>query len=413
MERRHDMTDSRAFIRFASRHLAVAVLLCAATSVGALAAPPDHAAKKAPQAPSLSCDHGYVQWQIPKSKERKLPILMWHSSASKNWEHPTPAGGEGFNHIFLRRGYPVYIIDGPTAGRAGQACDPYDYTPDPDSDQSINRLGIWIPPAPPEFFPGVQFPVNDPAAMNQYRRAGYIGEPQTHENIQAGSEAAAALLEEIGPTVLFTHSGSGIRGWWTRIKSDKVKAIVAFESGSFVFPEGEVPPPLLRADGELQTALGTGSPGSEIPLADFLKLTTIPIRIVIGDFIARELDPINVGPRLFLDTNRLRVIRSKLFAEAINRHGGNAEVFILPEHGIFGNTHFMMWELNNQQIAATLSDWLSQHGLDRLDDGDHKGRHDRKHDDDDHKGRGGKHADDDKRGHGGKHADDDKGRHGR
>jgi hypothetical protein len=42
--------------------------------------------------------------------------------------------------------------------------------------------------------------------------------------------------------ILFTHSQGGESGWYTAMKNNKVKAIVAFEPGiSFVFPEKELP----------------------------------------------------------------------------------------------------------------------------------------------------------------------------
>jgi len=36
----------------------------------------------------------------------------------------------------------------------------------------------------------------------------------------------------------------------------------------------------------------------------------------------------------------------------------------LPEIGIRGNTHFLMSDLNNTQIANLMSDWLAKKGLD-------------------------------------------------
>jgi hypothetical protein len=100
-------------------------------------------------------------------------------------------------------------------------------------------------------------------------------------------------------------------------------------------------------------------------VAAFEKLTRFPIQIVWGDFIPAELDPANVGPRLTLDNRRLNVIRSRLFAEAINRHGGDATILDLPRAGIAGNTHFPMLDLNNVQVADLLSRFLREKGLDR------------------------------------------------
>jgi hypothetical protein len=362
------------------------ILICTAVRAIVPAAQPDHPGTKEPLVieeqgaeafggtvlgdpakASLHCDHGFVEWQIPRSKQRKLPLLMWHSSSTKTWETPTPAGHEGFNNIFLRRGYPVYIFDPPPSGRAAEGCQKYTYTPKIGSDQDSFiglRLGIWNPPDLPQPYPNLQFPVNDPAALEQLQRASYL-EFQTSENVRLQSDAVAQLLKKTGPAVLFTHSGSGIRGWWTALKSDNVKGIVAFEPGHFVFPQGEVPPAIPRADGVSVEAFNAPL-GSAVPLTEFMKLTKIPIRIIIGDNIPSKMDPMNVGRRLPLENNRIRVIRVKLFAEAINRHGGHAEVFILPEHGIFGNEHYIMWDLNNEEVANVVEEFLKKQGLDKL-----------------------------------------------
>src|SRR5207253_139034 len=143
------------------------------------------------------------------------------------------------------------------------------------------------------------------------------------------------------------------------------------EPGNVVFPAGEVPPPILLAD-------GTSSPaGNVIPMADFLKLTKFPIQIIWGDYIPKTLDPINVGPRLTLDTRRRNVLRTKLFAEAIRRHGGDVEILDLPSIGIRGNTHWPMLDNNNYKIADLLSNWLQRKRLDKT-----SGRDDDDDDDD-------------------------------
>jgi multimeric flavodoxin WrbA len=73
---------------------------------------------------------------------------------------------------------------------------------------------------------------------------------------------------------------------------------------------------------------------------------------------AKKLSEVNVGPRLTLDRRRHNVLAAKLFAKAINRHGGDAEILDLPEAGIHGNTHWPMLDDNNYKIADLLSDWL-------------------------------------------------------
>ena len=308
---------------------------------------------------SIHCDHGYVEWQIPRN-ERRVPIVMVHASSTKTWD-TTFDGRDGFRNIFLRRGFPVYMTDLPRTGRAGQGCAETTYTPRADNDQASFttwRLGLWLPGDPtPDFYPGVQFPTDKPSALNEFFRIQYP-EFNAPENEQVETDALAVLLNEIGPAIVLTHSSTGIRGWITATKTAAVAALVSYEPGAVVFPEGEVPPPIARADGMRVPA------GNAVPLADFMKLTKMPIQIVWGDYIPSELSATNVGPRLTLDNRRINVVRAKLFVDAINRHGGNAKNVMLPEIGVRGNTHFPMLDLNNVKIADLLSAFLKEHGLD-------------------------------------------------
>ena len=308
---------------------------------------------------SLHCDHGYVEWQIPENP-RRVPLVMVHASSTKTWD-TTFDGREGFRNIFLRRGFPVYLTDLPRTGRAGQGCAPTSYLPQSNHDQvwfTNWRLGIWLPGDPtPDFYPGVQFP-QTPRALNEFFRIQYP-EFNAPENEQVETDALAVLLNELGPSVLLTHSSTAIRGWITATKTANVAAIVSYEPGDAVFPEGEMPPPIPRADGMMI------APGRAIPMTDFLKLTKVPIQILWGDYIPSALDKVNVGPRLTLDNRRVNVQRAKLMVEAINRHGGSASNMMLPDIGVRGNTHFPMLDLNNVKIADLLSEFLREKGLDK------------------------------------------------
>src|SRR3990172_5877779 len=99
-------------------------------------------------------DHAYVFFQIPVNA-RKLPLVLWHGAGqfSKTWG-TTPGGREGYQNIFLRRGFGVYVIDQPRRGDAGRSTLPMTITPTPDEQGWFGsfRLGIW-----PDFFPGVRF----------------------------------------------------------------------------------------------------------------------------------------------------------------------------------------------------------------------------------------------------------------
>ena len=292
-------------------------------------------------------DHAYVFFQIPVDA-RELPLVMWHGIGqfSKTWE-TTPDGREGFQNIFLRRRFPVYLVDQPRRGDAGRSTVSASIAPTPDEQGWFGtfRLGIW-----PDYFEGVQFS-RDSATLNQYFRSmtptiGTI-------DINVNTDAVSALFNKIGPAILVTHSHSGGMGWATAIKNQNVKAIVSYEPGSgFLFPEGEVPAPIPMAGGTL-TAVG-------VPLSDFVKLTKIPIVIYYGDFIPEK--PMNNPGQ---DGWRARLEMARLWRDAVNRHGGDVTVIHLPEIGIKGNTHFPFSDLNNVEIADLMSEWLKLKGLDK------------------------------------------------
>ena len=69
-------------------------------------------------------DHAYVFYQVPQGA-RKLPLVFWHGAgqSAKTWE-TTPDGREGFQNLFLRRAFSVYLVDQPRRGRADAAVNP-------------------------------------------------------------------------------------------------------------------------------------------------------------------------------------------------------------------------------------------------------------------------------------------------
>lgn len=305
--------------------------------------------KPTPEGQTFHGDHAYVFYQIPVNA-KKYPLIMWHGIGqfSKTWE-TTPDGREGFQNIFLRRKFSVYLLDQPRRGEAGRSM--VETTIKPTADEQFwftqFRLGIY-----PDYFPNVQFP-KDEASLEQFYRQMT---PNTGPfDTKVITEAISLLFDKIGDGILVTHSQGGGPGWLTAIKNDKVKAVVAYEPYSgFVFPEGELPLPIKSNGlfGELK--------GVEIPLSDFNKLTKIPIVIYYGDNIADK--PTEVWNK---DHWRSGLEMARLWAATINRHGGDATVIHLPEIGIKGNTHFPFSDLNNIEVADELSKWLKQKGLDK------------------------------------------------
>src|SRR6266568_9600641 len=114
-------------------------------------------------------DRLYAQYQIPPAA-RQYPLVLIHGGGGtgKVWES-TPDGREGYQTIFLRRGFAVYIVDFPRRGRAGfpsyngpfGQVDGAAIVPN-----KTNRAGVqyawsrWrLGPKYPDVFPVQQFPM--------------------------------------------------------------------------------------------------------------------------------------------------------------------------------------------------------------------------------------------------------------
>ncbi len=312
-----------------------------------------------PQGQKAYGDHAYVFYQIP-AQAKKYPIVFQHGGAQskRTWE-TTPDGREGFQNIFLRKGYSVYLLDQPRIGEAGLATVPDNganpYASNPMyADKALYqlcRVGTFDGDQPVPF-KNTAFP-KDAASYDQFQRTWTPYEGQLDDDVSA--DALAKLFDKIGPAVLVTHSMGGTVGWRTPFRTDNVKAIVAFEPGGspFLFPEGEVP------QAEIPVYAPVAAQAKAVPLKDFMKLTKIPIILYYGDNIADKPSK-QVGP----DKWRSEFDMAKKFVAAVNRHGGHAEIVHLPDIGIKGNTHFLMSDLNNQQIADLMANWLHKQGVD-------------------------------------------------
>jgi len=109
----------------------------------------------------------------------------------------------------------------------------------------------------------------------------------------------------------------------------------------YVFPQGEGP-------GGVQGPFGP----IEVPLDDFRKLTKIPMQMVWGDNVDKSA---NFSAAL---------VQSKRFVDIVNKYGGRAEILMLRNAGLTGNTHLPFADLNNVAVADLLSKYLHAHGLD-------------------------------------------------
>lgn len=290
-------------------------------------------------------DHGYVFYQIPVNP-KPYPLVFLHGihQASKTWES-TPDGREGFQNIFLRRGFSTYNMTHPRRGNAGRSQEKAFITPVFDEQIWYTkwRIGIY-----PDYFEGVQFP-RDKASLEQFFRQ--ITPNTGPMDFDVETDAIAALFDKLDGAIMVAHSRGVMQTWKAIPKTGNIKAVVAWEGGGFFSFPNDGPRPDVDIEEGIEYIMV--SPGT------FERFTRIPMLLVYGDNIPKTKSDI---PEL--DIWRIRLRLAKLWAEAVNRHGGDVTVIHLPEAGIYGNTHFPMSDLNNMEMADIMSKWLKEKGLD-------------------------------------------------
>jgi pimeloyl-ACP methyl ester carboxylesterase len=260
----------------------------------------------------------YVQYMIPEKLRSRgvTPIVLVHGSghSGKTYE-TTPDGREGWATYFVRRGIPVYVVDQP--GRARSAFDPSLHSrARTESNPTLlrnlggfNRERAWtvFRIGLEAFTPHseTQFPVE---AADQYfaqlvpNTDAYLADPATRVN------ALAALLDTIGPAVVSVHSMSGPQGTGVAIaRPGLVKAVI------------DVEPPSGCVIGDSDVAS---------------VFTRVPFLSVFGDYTPGNAQ---WGPAVASCENTATRIRDA---------GGIARNLVLPDVGIFGNSHMLMLDRN-------------------------------------------------------------------
>src|SRR5690606_36366113 len=149
-----------------------------------------------------------------------------------------------------RRGYPVYLWDGPRVGRATWSCEPLTLTPRYRDEQNFTAWNFG--PGYGSWWPGLQFPVDDANSWQQATASRYE-EFDTLQNILIQTESAAVAADSgrLGDRIVYlTSSAAGLRALVTatRAGGDNIAGIVAYESMCYVFPLGDPESPAFCTD---------------------------------------------------------------------------------------------------------------------------------------------------------------------
>ncbi|HLH29711.1 MAG TPA: hypothetical protein VKY31_00820, partial [Terriglobia bacterium] len=82
-------------------------------------------------------------------------------------------------------------------------------------------------------------------------------------------------------------------------------------------------------------------------------LSKIPTLVMFGD----HLSDIKGGIANWQDSFE----GCQKFVQQVNAAGGDAEMMYLPKMGIHGNSHMLMQDKNNLQLADLILSWIDKH----------------------------------------------------
>ncbi len=289
----------------------------------------------------------YVAWQTPDEVRQPYPIVLVHGGAVQGTEWmTTPDGRPGWAQRLAEAGYAVLVVDRPGHGRSP-------YNPDvlgPMGPQFAYEEGKEVFFSEKTAERHTQWPIRDrDTAMLDGFIAPFGPLPNNIKEWQTiDADRLAELLDRIGPAIIMTHSSSGSDGWLVADRRpDLVVAIVTIEPMGPPFADV---PNIGALIWGLTAAPITYDPPRSTPddarKADPLTLKIpalggVPVAVVSGE----------VSPQAGY---------APAIVEFLSNAGGVVEHLHLPDVGIHGNGHGLIYEKNSDEALQPVLRWLKR-----------------------------------------------------
>lgn len=286
----------------------------------------------------ITVNQMYVRYMVPQNGDGNVPVVMVHGATltGKSWE-TTPDGRMGWDEYFVRKGHPVYVPDQVGRGRSGfnqavlndvraGSAPPANLPPWLRFSDEVVWPNFRFGSAPGAPYSDTQFPV---AAVDELSKQGVpdmsFGMPRPSPTIKALSELATQLRG----VVLMGHSQSGSFPLEAALLNPSAaKGLVLVEPGRC---------PGSYTDEQIRT------------------LATLPVLAVYGD---HRDTPTGISTDHFwqISFDGCQALIGRLKAA-----GGDAQMLNPPDRGIRGNSHMIMQDKNNLQIADLILRWIDGH----------------------------------------------------
>jgi len=286
----------------------------------------------------ITINQMYVRYMVPQGGEGNVPVVMVHGATltGKSWE-TTPDGRMGWDEYFVRRGHPVYVPDQVGRGRSGfnQAV----FNDVRTGSAPGANLPRWLRFSDEVVWPNFRFgskagaPYEDSqfplVAVDELSKQGvpdvsFGGVPNPNPTLKALSD----LANQVNGAVLMGHSQSGPFPLAAALLNP------AAAKGLVLVEPGGCPP--NYTDDQIKT------------------LATLPVLVVFGD---HRDTPTGIGirPSWQLSFESCQALIARLKAA-----GGQAQMLSPAETGIRGNSHMIMQDKNNLQVADLILKWIDE-----------------------------------------------------
>ncbi len=264
---------------------------------------------------SITVDQMYVQYQIPEGGDKHVPVVMVHGCclSAKSYE-TTPDGRMGWNEYFLRKGRAVYLPDQVSRARSGFDATIYNEI----------RLGK----RPSSDMPAIRTASHE-IAWTLFRFGPEMGTPFANEQFPVEA------FDEFGKQVI-PDLNAGLA------------ADNPTESGFFPERTALVNPAKLEGLITIETECPTTLTPVQIS-----TLAGIPVLMVFGDHLGDVPGHADMWPARFKTCQQV--------VDQVNAAGGDAIMMHLPKYGQFGNSHMLMQDKNNLQVADLILKWIDDH----------------------------------------------------
>jgi pimeloyl-ACP methyl ester carboxylesterase len=296
--------------------------------------PPNGAPDAMPS--DVTVNQMYVQYQKPVNGGQHVPVVMVHGCclSSKTWE-TTPDGRMGWNEYFVRKNRSVYLADQVARARSG-----FDAT-------IINSVKSGA--VPPSQLPNVLF-ASHQVAWTVFRFGPTFGTafPDEQFPVQAADELYKQMIPDFN-SLLPTPNPT-----WKDMAALAVQlhgAVLMGHSESGFFPEEAalIDPTGVRGIVSIEMACTTTMNPQQLA-----TMAKIPILVMFGDHLGDVKGPFGSIWTTNFDTCRK-------FVDQVTAAGGDAQLMQLPKLGIKGNSHMLMQDKNNLQLADLILTWIDQH----------------------------------------------------